>query len=476
MREFLCQLLADEWDVDEACDGLHALNVASRRPPDLVLADVVMPGLDGVGLVRALRAHPRTASTPIILMTGSSNDDSRAASAEAGANDYLLKPLTMREIRSRVRGQLELARARAEATEVAQRSKNDFLALVGHELRNPLSTISTMLQALMMRGPSPEVELMGRGVRQLTRLVEDLLESSQLSRGTVELQKRPIELSQVVDRAMELVSPWFDDKKNKVTVCVPRVGWRIEADPERLARAISNILMNATEHSPAGMPITVDAQRLGDRIALRIVDKGAGIAPERLPVLFATFQDHRRDGGLGLGLAIARSIVELHHGSISVKSDGHGRGTECSIDLPATSAAAADAPPAMSQPRKRLLLVEDNDDAARALKAALEQLGYEVALAHDAPIAINLARTFQPDVALLDLGLPVMDGWELAKRLRSASTELPIVAVTARDQESDKQRSAELGFAEHLVKPIDLGKLERIVQQLAVEAARTAPH
>lgn len=360
-----------------------------------------------------------------------------------------------------------------EAVRTATREKDDFLAMVGHELRNPLATVSTMLQALFLRGPSREVELMERAVRQLTRLVEDLLESSRLSRGKIQLHKTVVELAQIVDRAVEHVTPLFEDNRHKVSVSVPRVGLRVEADAERLARAIANVLTNSAQHTPAGRRIMIEAVRTAERVRLRIADEGSGIAPDRMASVFQAFQAERSSGGLGLGLSIARSVVELHGGTIGVASAGTDKGTECTIELTATGQAAVDPPPVPRTTRRRLLLVEDNDDAGRALKAALEQLGYEVALAHDAPIALNLARTFKPDVALLDLGLPVMDGWELAKRLHGAGGELPVVAVTARDQESDKQRSAELGFAEHLVKPIDLPRLQRIVEELS--AAR-GPH
>jgi signal transduction histidine kinase len=471
--EYLANVLREEWNVEVASNGTDALTIASLRPPDVIVADVLMAGLDGLDLARALRGHPRTSQTPIILATARSGDDARAAGLEAGANDYITKPFTTRELRSRMRSQLELARARSESTAVATRAKDDFLAMVGHELRNPLSTMATTLQALQLRGSTPEVELLSRAQRQLTRLVEDLLESSRLSRGMIELQAKVTELSHVLDRAVELVTPWFEDKHNQLSISVPREGLRIEADRARLARAISNVLMNASQYGSTGSKIRIEAQLTDGRVVLRIADDGAGIAPDRLSSVFTTFQQERRSGGLGLGLAIAQRVVELHHGSIAVYSDGVGKGTECRIQLPA-SGARAQAATTTEKVRKRLLLVEDTDDAARALKVALEQLGYEVALAHDAPIALNLAKTFRPDVVLLDLGLPVMDGWELAQRLRGTASELPIVAVTARDQDADKQRSAALGFAEHLVKPIDLVELERIVQSISSRSSGDA--
>lgn len=465
---YVATILADECELLTATNAEEAL-AHMADAPDVVVTDIRLPNLDGIGLVQAVRANPRTSHIPVILATGHASEQTRAAGIEAGADDYLVKPFAAKELRARVRLQLSLASIRAEEMRKATRAKDDFLAMVGHELRNPLSTVSTMLQALMLRGPTRELDLMGRAVRQLTRLVEDLLESSRLSRGKIQLQKKAVELAQVVDRAIEHVAQTLEENRSNVLVSVPRVGCRVEADGERLARAIANVLTNSSQHTPAGRKIVVDVTRDGDRIRLRIADEGAGISAERVGQLFQAFQSDATSGGLGLGLSIARNVVELHGGSISVTSPGSGQGTECIIELTSTSEVAAEPAPLAKPMKRRLLLVEDNDDAARALKSALEQLGYEVALAHDAPIALNLAKAFEPDVALLDLGLPVMDGWELAKRMQATRARpLPVVAVTARDQESDKQKSAELGFAEHLVKPIDLPHLQRVVERLSV--------
>jgi CheY-like chemotaxis protein/anti-sigma regulatory factor (Ser/Thr protein kinase) len=252
---------------------------------------------------------------------------------------------------------------------------------------------------------------------------------------------------------------------------VPRIGLRLAVDGERIAQVFANLLSNAVKYSEAGTRIWVEAARIGERVRVVVKDEGTGIEPERLATVFEAFHQtpelRPRSSGLGLGLAIARSLVELHNGTLTIHSEGSGRGTECVVELP-SEAPASSQPSVTTSLRKRLLLVEDNDDTARALKTALEQLGYVVAVAHSAPIALNVARTFDPDVALLDIGLPVMDGWELAKRLREQRSprEIHIVAVTAYDQESDKRRSEEAGFAEHLIKPIDLGKLEEVVESL----------
>ena len=355
-----------------------------------------------------------------------------------------------------------------EDASVERAENEEFLSLIGHELRNPLSALSTTMQVFELREPSHEVELMQRALDHLTRLVDDLLDVSRLARGTLVIHRKPIELATLADRATELVAPLVKQRNAKVYVRVSRTGLVIDADGERLARVFAHILTNAIEHSDSGSPIVFEAVAGPERARISIVDRGAGIARTELDRAFEVFRSERASGGLGLGLAIARGLVELHGGTIELQSDGLGHGTQCVIDLPLAAGVevAAGRIAMASSVRKRVMLVEDNDDTARALAGALEQLGYEVIVAHNGPIALNLAREKEPDVALLDIGLPVMDGWELARRLRERVGHLHFVAVTARDQDSDRRASAEAGFAEHLVKPIDLGQLQRLVESL----------
>jgi signal transduction histidine kinase len=353
-------------------------------------------------------------------------------------------------------------------------NKDGFLSVVAHELRNPLSALMTTLQTLMMRTPSDEVALMERSVRQLSRIVDNLLDVSRIARGRLELRPRPTELATIVDRAMELVTPLVTARNTQVFVRVPRVGLQLDADPDRIAQALANLLANAARYSDPGSRVWIQATREYEKLRLVVKDEGCGIESDRLAVVFEAFyqppETRPRTAGLGLGLAIARSLIELHGGSLRVTSAGTGRGTECLVELPTSTRLIATAPVSTAPAsRRRLLLVEDNDDTARALKNGLEQLGYIVALAHNGPIALNVARTFDPDVVLMDIGLPVMDGWELANRLRElrgATHNAPVVAVTAYDRDVDKQRSADAGFADHLIKPIDLSKLQAVVEGL----------
>ena len=352
----------------------------------------------------------------------------------------------------------------------ARRAEDEFLNMLAHELRNPLAPVLTTLDVLRVRGQSEDIAAIDRPLRHLARLLDDLLEYSRLARGTLKLGRERVELADVVERATELSGPFSD----RVYVAVPRVGLTVVADVERLANAIAHLIVNAAEHGRPEGRVSVDAIRGDGRV--KLVVRNEGRIPEEVAArLFQAFVQEpqgldRPRGGLGLGLAITRSLVELHGGTIHVTSTTSS--TEVSIDLPTEAMAVVKAPaPARKHTAKRVLIVEDNDDTARALKSALEMLGYEVALAHDGPVALTVARTFHPDVALLDIGLPVMDGYELASRLRAmniAARQLHVVAVTAYGTDEYRQKSSDAGFAEHLVKPVDLAKLERVVEGLPV--------
>jgi signal transduction histidine kinase/ActR/RegA family two-component response regulator len=439
LRELVVYALGDEWEVEHGGDATVDLVIADHdkrgdaRVPLIVLAERVADGL---------------------------------------ADDYLPAPFTPRELRARARAQLELAQAKRAAAAAGARAQDDFLAMVGHELRNPLAAAAMALQALLLRAPSREVDLMARALRQLTGLVDDLLDISRLARGKLTVRRERVEVAQIADRALELVTPIAQERDIRIFTSMPRTGLPVDGDRERLARVIRNALENAILHSDPGMKVTLEAARAQERILIGIHDEGAGIAPEALARVFEAFSGPRADGGLGLGLAIARSLVELHGGTIHVHSEGLGRGTQCVIELPMAQAVAPVVQPSSPAGRTRLLIVEDNDDTARALRAALEQLGYAVALAHDGPVALNVARAFEPDIVLLDIGLPVMDGWELARRLRERGRELHFIAVTARDGEDDLQRSVDSGFIDHLVKPIDLTRLQQLVETLLPRARR----
>ena len=392
------------------------------------------------------------------------------------------------DITDQIRSRHEMDRLRAQA-EAANRAKDEFLAILGHELRNPLSPILTALQVMRLRGASGrELDVIERQVDHLTQLVDDLLDVSRAVRGKIELHRRDIELADVVAEALEVTSPLLEQRRHPVDVDVPRHDLCVNVDPSRMVQAISNLLSNAATYSEPGSRITIRAVRTDGNVRLSVRDSGVGIAPELIGRVFDLFVQQpqtieRAHGGLGLGLPIVRSLVELHGGAVSAASEGVGHGSEFTIELPALARATS---PAASEPitepehaptHGRILVVDDNEDAAAMLGEALEHLGYQVAVAHDGPAALHLSQTFAPDIALLDIGLPVMDGYELAERLRAqrGSGDRPhLVAVTGYGQEADRQHSARAGFERHLVKPVNLGLLSEVVAELVTLDARQA--
>jgi signal transduction histidine kinase len=378
----------------------------------------------------------------------------------------------------------EAERARAVA-ETANRAKDEFLAMLGHELRNPLSPILTALQLLRMRGAETrEQAVIERQVGHLVRLVDDLLDISRITRGKIELQRQRMELGAAVASGIEMARPLLEQRRQRINLSVPPEGLLVDADVNRLSQIVANLLTNAAKYSNPDSTVTIAAERNGAVVRLSVSDEGVGIPPEMLDRVFDIFFQQpqsidRSKGGLGLGLAIVHNLVELHGGRVSARSEGPGRGSEFVVELPALVAAADALPPVrrslvraghelpLVASTKRVLIVDDNVDAADALVELLEALGYEAKAAHDAIEALELAPTFRPDICLLDIGLPVMDGYELAARLRSASLvgdDTRIIAVTGYGQDGDRRRAREAGFDAHVVKPVTLDALTRAME------------
>ena len=614
MREYVTRLLrAAGYAVDSVGDGEAALAHARAHRPDVVVADIMMPRLDGFGLIRALRGHLGTAGVPVIVLSARAGEEARIEGLDRGANDYLVKPFSARELIARVQAQIsaaqlrhaeaqnreqlralflqspiaialfsgpeyvfELANARClellgrgdvvgkplgvvmpgsangpfaqildrvyrtgepftssdypatferdgdvgahlfkitvvptrdltgavkglmatgvEVTDVikaradaerANRAKDEFLAILGHELRNPLAPILTALDILRTRdhGATRELAVVERQAHHLVRLVDDLLDVSRITEGKLELHRRRLELAHVVARAVETASPLLEQRGHQLVVDVAPQGLVVHADLERLAQVIANLLTNAAKYTELGGRVTVVARKLGGEIALSVRDTGIGIAPEMLPHVFEMFVQERQaldrsSGGLGLGLTIVRSLVALHGGRVEVASAGHNRGSEFTVVLPAAEA-RAELPHGTTTPRavvhaepedSRILLVDDNVDAAEMLSSSLQLLGYDTRVAHDGPEALRVVSSFSPDVALLDIGLPVMDGYELAVRLREQPglDRLRLVALTGYGQESDRRRSELAGFDAHLVKPVTIAGIQHVLDELAI--------
>jgi CheY-like chemotaxis protein len=323
-----------------------------------------------------------------------------------------------------------------------------------------------------------------------------------MSRGMVELRKERVEAAEVIAKAVEMATPLLELRAHHLTIDAPPSGLAIDADPFRMAQVVSNLLTNAGKYTDAGGHIAVRAAMdEGGRVAIAVADSGVGISGEMLPRVFDMFAQEpqmldRSQGGLGLGLTIVRGLVALHGGTVEARSEGRGRGSEFVVRVPAFAPGAADGPrptprrialgkpAALGAPEpdgaptgdgaraaavgssRRILVVDDNEDAGEMLGEYLRDLGHEVAVASDGPGALRVASTFAPEIALLDIGLPVMDGYELASRLRaqSAAARLTIVAVTGYGQEADRRRATDVGFQAHLVKPVDLEKLDAVIR------------
>jgi signal transduction histidine kinase/CheY-like chemotaxis protein/PAS domain-containing protein len=380
---------------------------------------------------------------------------------------------------ARAFAQAEQSRNEAEA---ANRTKDEFLAMLGHELRNPLAPIVTAVHLMKMRRADlfeRERTIIERQVRHLVTLVDDLLDVSRITRGKVELNKEPVDLNDTVARAVELAAPLIEKRKHQVSLqLTPQL--MVDGDAVRLSQVVSNLLTNAAKYTPVGGQIDVRGQREDGEVVLRVRDNGVGVEPELLPRVFDLFAQGRQaldraSGGLGLGLAIARSVVELHGGSVSVHSEGAGRGAEFAIRLPPGVMRKRSSIPVPGQVedggaegRPRVMVVDDNSDAAATLSDALRVYGHEVHTAEDAAAALALAERTAPQIAVLDIGLPGMDGYELARRLRQLPGfgAIKLVAVTGYGQASDKQRALAAGFDEHLVKPISVQALRCVLERL----------
>ena len=612
MRSYLVRLLSPRFEVEAFANGLAALEAARRHRPDVVISDVMMPGLDGFELLDALRSDERTRGVPLILLSARAGEEARVEGLEAGADDYLVKPFSARELVARVEAQLvrakmrsleeahamrlanvfshapvgiailngpdhvfdfanpqylalvgdrevigkpvraalpelagqgvyelidrayrsgeplvgrsrrmvlqrrqdepeesffdfvyqplfderdevtgigvvafdvtELTNARRTA-EAANRAKDEFLAMLGHELRNPLAPILTALQLMRLRnvtGGEREREIIERQVKHVVTLVDDLLDVSRITRGKVQLNRQPIEIADVVAKAIEMTSPAMEERRQTLDVAAPR-GIIVDADALRLGQVLANLLTNAAKYTDVAGHISITAAVEGAQAVVTVRDTGRGIAPEMLPRVFELFSQERQEidrseGGLGLGLAIVRSLVEAHGGRVEAHSEGKGRGAAFTIRMPLSAAAPAPGPMprpatatlvAAGRSGRRILVVDDNRDAAELLAESVTALGHTTRVAFDGPTAIDAAVEFRPDVVLLDLGLPVMDGFEVAQRVRAIPglDRVQLAAITGYGQEIDRRMTRDAGFDLHVVKPVEIEMLEAWLRQ-----------
>ena len=382
---------------------------------------------------------------------------------------------------SKVARDITLQKRAQRELEEADMRKNEFIALLAHELRNPLGPIRHAAKILRARAPSPDelawaTSIIDRQAEHMSRLVEDLLDVSRITRGTIELRRERVDIATILKAAIEASTPLIDRLHHRLKVSLPRQPLFVNGDPARLTQVVTNLLDNAAKYTDAGGHITVSADYEDGMAVIRVQDTGIGIPSEVLPRIFDMFTQagmslERAQGGLGVGLSLVERLVKLHGGTVTAYSRGAGHGSEFTVRLPAVDSQRS-APPQPEEPAVpssarhcRVLVVDDNEDSVDSLAMLLEMMGHEVRTANDGDRALDLAREFRPEVGILDIGLPKMNGYELASRLREQpwGKDVVLVALTGWGQEEHRRRSAESGFNHHLTKPVALDLLAQIL-------------
>jgi signal transduction histidine kinase len=498
--------------VVRAQSGEEALRILLERDFAVILLDVKMPTMSGFETARLIRDRKRSRHTPIIFVTAYSRDDSEVVAAyQLGAVDFLFKPLAADVLRAKVGVFVELQRRAQEVTRQehllrehehqrvmeeerqrwkdqdmqrrieemaeADRHKDQFLAVLAHELRNPLAPLVTGLELLRMRLPADTDEVvqrtrerMERQVEHLRRLVDDLLDVSRIRSGRVDLRKEPVSIQAILDNAIVAARPSIDARGHRLTVDLPPTPVLLDADGVRLTQVFTNLLTNAANYTDAGGAIGVRCELGADTLKIIVADSGRGIAAELLPRIFDMFVQARPGGGgLGLGLAVARRLVEMHGGSLSASSDGE-QGSEFVVRLPleilAVSQARGAVEPARIATRPlRVVLVEDSEDIRELTRELLVDLGHDVEVAENGETGAELILRLRPDVALVDIGMPVLDGYGLASRVRGqpGGGQVRLVAMTGFGMECDRRKVTDAGFDAHLIKPADAASLMKVL-------------
>ena len=471
--------------VIEASNGGDALLRARQDRPNLILLDVKLPDINGLEVCRQLKGGAET-NTILVLQTSASciGTADKIRALDGGADNYLVEPIEADELIANVRALLRLGQVERALREVDRR-KDEFLATLAHELRNPLGPIRTALALLCKLDPVvPAAQdnarrTIARHTDHLVRLVDDLLDVSRISLGKISLQWDSVSLASVIRSAVETSSHSIEARGHALDVTLPKQELWVCGDAVRLSQIVANLLLNAAKFTAPGGRIAIAAERAGDNVHIRLSDNGIGIAAASIDSIFGLFAQSghspdRVQDGLGIGLSLVRTLVELHGGQVSVSSPGVGLGSTFEVSLPLDAnvplSAAAPAPPASpAGSSQRILVVDDNCDAADTLAELLEMYGHTVRTAYTGAQAAERTLEFKPDIVFLDIGLPDMNGYEVAVKLR----QLPIpqqfllVALTGYGQEHDRQAALAAGFNEHFAKPVDFGKLAMLGLHIA---------
>jgi signal transduction histidine kinase len=505
------------YEVLSARSGQDALRQVLRHDFAVILLDVNMPGMDGFETAEAIHQRPRSADIPIIFVTAFLADEiDRLKAYQRGAADFLFTPVIPQVLRAKVQVFVTLAmkneQLKRQAEKLSQRTteltatnkrlvremeerraaerkssaKDEFLAMLGHELRNPLSAISSASSLLGMPGAGAESTgrarvIIHRQTQHLARIVDDLLDLSRAMSGKILLSKKRIDIGPLVSGCLDTFRATGRTASYRINSKISPA-W-VDGDPTRLEQIATNLIDNALKYTPSGGSIEIAVDNVGEEVVLRVRDSGVGIAPDLLPHVFDVFVQgsisiDRSQGGLGIGLSLVRRLVELHGGSVSATSTGSGAGSTFEIRLPRTEPAEAlDAPArnVTAGDKPTVLLIEDNDDGREMMATMLGSYGYPVLQARDGLEGVKLAAAELPHVALVDIGLPGIDGYEVARRLRkdAATAGIRLIALTGYGLAEDQRRVLEAGFDLHMVKPVDLATLLARLAEPAVQSAAT---
>jgi len=507
LRDYLKRLLEQSYWVETAIDGIDALNGIRHSPPDLVLSDVMMPNLNGFGLLQALRSQPETKEIPIILLSARAGEEARVEGLGAGADDYLVKPFSARELIARVESTLKLSRLRQQTTdrerilrsqaEAAQqeaertnRLKDEFLAVLSHELRTPLNPILGWVRLLRTGKCNPAqtqqaLETIERNAKLQTQLIGDLLDVSRILQGKLNFAQEPVDLSEAISAAIETVQLAADAKSLQIQTAIEPVK-PVIGDAGRLQQIVWNLLSNAVKFTPAHGSIVISLTESDGFAHLQVSDTGKGIQPSFLPYVFDYFRQEdgsstRTFGGLGLGLAIVRYLTELHGGVVTVHSAGEGQGATFKVKLPVVNRVIdpSEQPPDEIEPSLqgyKILVVDDDRDSNLMAAFVLQKAGATVLTASSALEALQTLSENQVDLLVSDIGMPELDGYELLQRVRARSISVPAIALTAYAGGVDRQHAMNAGFQAHLAKPIEPAQLLSIASTLLRKTVESASH
>ncbi|MDQ2695971.1 MAG: response regulator [Pseudomonadota bacterium] len=488
-----CQLLGEAGLRGERCPGLDDLcrQMAAGAGAVLVAEEALAPARVQC-LVRALDGQPPWSTLPLLVLTHGRNAAAREAEVLKALETrrgvtFLERPVRIMTLISTVQAALEARRRQYQIRDLLHqaeegiRYRDEFLAMLGHELRNPLTPIRNVVNLLRLEDPPAAptlhwgLDVIDRQTRQLAHLVDDLLDVARVTQGRIVLRPVAVALAEVMTAAAETARPLIEERRHALTLTLPPLPVLVRADPARLTQVLVNLLHNAAKYTEPGGRIWLSGSRQGGEAVVSVRDTGIGIPAGFLPQVFELFTQAshslaRSQGGLGLGLTLVRRLVQMHGGSVQAFSGGEGRGSEFVVRLPALEAADADAAPGVpaqggGPASRRVLVVDDNPDVVRSLGALLGIMGHAVRLAGDGAAALEEARAFRPQVVLLDIGMPGMDGYAVARQLRREHGQtLQLIALTGYGQEQDLRRAREAGFDRHIVKPLEADQLRALLQ------------